>query len=370
MPTFSRLAMLAALIVSVGCSGREPTLPTAAPLKSVVLVGGEGSNAPVYAVCFLPDGKSALLANNSVLWKWDLGIEAVEKLWLGDSQDRRGWRFSRDGRLIVYGRPNPGPIQRELSLWNFAGDKPLLTLRPPQLSAAIFESDLSHDGRTLLTRTGDGVVSVWDVASSQKLRDLPPLEKKGHVSCAAWTPDGRVVTAHAEAAHATGPRAIGASRVNYTNVGFRIWDFRKDKLQTIDCPGFGSKPEILTVSPNSKLMVSHHYHPVHMRCWDLDAGQERCLVASGDLSGAVAFLPDNRRLVVGQGRSAIVMEVEDIPGRGTGQVSMEARKLLEFKGHTTRVECIAVSPDGKRVVSAGSGEARLWEMKDVTPPGK
>jgi WD40 repeat protein len=91
-----------------------------------------------------------------------------------------------------------------------------------------------------------------------------------------------------------------------------------------------------------------------VRVWDVEAGGEvrRMEGHKGRVIG-LAVSPDGRRVLTGGNTSLILWDAD------SGQ---EIRRLL---GHTDAVDTVAFLPDGRRAVSAGGGDRtiRLWDLE-------
>ena len=80
------------------------------------------------------------------------------------------------------------------------------------------------------------------------------------------------------------------------------------------------------------------------------------LTYGGDVE-CLAFSPDGRRLVSGHDDHAL--RVWELPS---------GRPLHVIKGHTERIVCVAFSPDGRTIASGGiDGTVRLWDAATGQP---
>jgi WD40 repeat protein/serine/threonine protein kinase len=93
-----------------------------------------------------------------------------------------------------------------------------------------------------------------------------------------------------------------------------------------------------------------------VQVWDAQTGQELLSLKGGTVQGdwgnCVAFSPDDKRLASTDGRTVKVWDVQ------TGQ------ELLVLKGHSHGVGTVAFSPDGKRLASGG------WVGQNVEGTGR
>jgi WD40 repeat protein len=95
-----------------------------------------------------------------------------------------------------------------------------------------------------------------------------------------------------------------------------------------------------------------------LRLWDLETGQ--VLRHFEGHSGEVVYLavsPDGRRLLSGGDVTARLWDVE------SGQ------ELYRFEGHVGSVWAVALLPDGRRALSAGEDATLLlWEVPELKTP--
>src|SRR5262249_31670797 len=97
--------------------------------------------------------------------------------------------------------------------------------------------------------------------------------------------------------------------------------------------------------------------PRDLRGWEWDHVKAVCdrtcrsLIGHTDVVNSVAISPDGRRLVTGSwDRTAKVWDA------GNGQ------ELLSLKGHSGGVASVAISPDGRRLVTGSQdGTAKVWD---------
>ena len=81
---------------------------------------------------------------------------------------------------------------------------------------------------------------------------------------------------------------------------------------------------------------------------------------TGALSDALAFTPDGRTLISGEGNGSIVLfDVSTASVRAT------------LRGHQSSVRALGVSSDGRRLVSAGMDLTGLiWDLSGAIERGK
>ena len=139
----------------------------------------------------------------------------------------------------------------------------------------------------------------------------------------------------------------------------------KSDLTTWHLEEFGTNKEIrrfedvesVQISPDSRLVVTRGKGVV--RLWNAETGKEMRMfgkapskLAPGTEITSVSVTPDWRYMVTGDNQTVRLWDLQS----GT-----EERQLI---GHTGLVTSVAISEDGKTILSAGQdGSARLWESE-------
>ena len=318
-------------------------LETGQQLRRPHLADGWGCSVAVS-----PDGRRALFGRNTerdvLLWDLETG-ELLGKL-EGHTGGAPGLAFSPDGR-----RAASASFDKTVRVWALPpGRAP--DVQPPMVEVAHFlghqsgidsKPAVSPDGRRVLSGSADKTMILWDRETAQPIRRFTAHE--GHVSDVAFSPDGR--------------RALsgGSDKV------VRLWDLASGELLG-QFKGHAEVIYTVAFSLDGRLAYSAGGGNDHggsqdggdfaIHIWDLKTGK-----AAGRLKGHkgtvwwLALSPGGRRLLTaGDDKQVILWNLK------SGAV------IRQFSGHTGPVLSAAFLPDGRRTVSASTDRTiRLWDLQ-------
>jgi WD40 repeat protein len=212
---------------------------------------------------------------------------------------------------------------------------------------------LTSDGRRILSTGDDHTVGVWDLSDGRCVRTLT-----GHtdtVNSVCVTPDGqRAVSAGMD----------GTARVWNLADGRCLHTFRGHTSRGPGVPNSDSVHSVC-VTPDGRRVLTAGAGP-EVRLWDLSTGRLLRTLRRGSDTGrhtpihfahivagfhVVTVTPDGRYALSCRADTIQMWELS------TG------RRLQTFTGHTNTVMSVCVTPDGKRVLSAGSDTTvRVWDL--------
>jgi WD40 repeat protein len=227
-----------------------------------------------------------------------------------------------DGQYVV-----SGSWDKTVRLWELATGKEVRRFTGHE--GSVTSVAVTPDGKCVVSGSWDKTVRVWELATGKEVRRFT-----GHqdwVNSVAVTPDGQHVVS------GSGDNTL------------RLWE-----------------PDILVVCLRGSVDKT-------VRLWELATGKEvRRFTGHQDWVNSVAVTPDGKYVVSGSGDNTLRLWEPDILVvclRGSVDKTVRLWKLAtgkevrRFTGHEWVVESVAVTPDGKYVVSGSrDNTVRLWEL--------
>jgi WD40 repeat protein len=323
---------------------------------------------PVLAVA--PDGKYGMIApvrpDEHPLEVWDIekGARRVTLPSQGSQAYIAAVALTPDGRTAFIAQSD-----HYLRVW-------ALEFKAPSVAAAVpgDRVDVTPDGRSAVSVEGDAIVEIWDLETGHPLSEPAARQAVEQTFRAAWQErDARVKDAQAyiEQRTASHPAPEPADEGSVTRSA-------PTSRESSD-----HRPRFIVVSPHRGPVVAAAndrqavtYVPVigktseaeesgaptardALKLWDLTAsdGQPITLMGHSSPIEAVAMTPDGRRAVSAcVGRTVRVWDLKDRKERHT------------LRGHRGIVWDVAVTPDGRAAASASEDRSlRLWDLERGTP---
>ncbi len=238
---------------------------------------------------------------------------------------------------------------------------PILQIDPGGHKALIRDVAFTPDGRYLVSAGNDKLIRVWDIETGQTVRTLRGqigAGPEGKIYGMALSPDGRWLAAGGMMATYTGDNAEEVGTI-------RLYNFASGQLVAL-LNGHTNVVNALAFSPDSRFLVSGQGGSSNQIAilWQLDSKASaldgkytaKALAPKHTLSGhtdriyAVAFTPDSQRVVTGSDDHTLRL----------WQVS-DGKRLATLTGHTDDVSAVAISPQDGTIASGSKDYTiRLW----------
>lgn len=328
----------------------------------------------VRGVAWSPDGRFlAAASRDRAVRVWDVGTGRLACRFLGHRDNVLGIAWSPDGTRLA-----TASHDQTVMVWSMAtGERDMVLEGHRDFVEGVA---WSPDGRRIATASGDHTARVWDAADGRET--LLIRGHKDRVWNIAWSPDGRyVATASADRTArvfaAADARETAVLRGHDDGVWGVIWSPDGHRLATCS---EDTTARVWDLVPRS---VEQGLHTVHTAAvTSVSCGPNGATVASGSDSGAlhlgafdadegasfaghdgkvrdVALSPDGRRLLSGgTDRHALLWNIADPRSR-------EPIAVLDHDGAI--VESVAWSPDGRRVATGAQDRCiRIWDAQDAS----
>jgi WD40 repeat protein len=294
------------------------------------------------------DGQRFVSAADNTIRVWDAAVGPEAVTLKGPTANVFQMAISPDGKRIASTSLSAN-FQRPVIIWDPASAKQIVALKE---HSGIQSFAFSPDGERLLTASSDHSIKVWEVLTGREIITLK--DHKGPVVSAAFNSDGkRIVSVSGD--------------VDFDRLGnwlfppseITVWDAHSGQellsIKNHTTNALKIRPIFafsVAVSPDDKLIFSAGDGTA--KVWDAATGKEMlALKGDGQTSyvQSVAISRDGKRIVSGSRDSTV--KVWDA---ATGQ------EELTLRGHRGEVTSVAISRDGKRIFSAGRDEVvKVWD---------
>jgi RNA polymerase sigma factor (sigma-70 family) len=352
--------------------------------------------APVTAAFLCGNDKRLITGSQEKparMWDLETGQEIAA---FRDADSAGQLALSRDGQWLASAKE--GPDETTVRLWNVQTGKMARSFPVPR---AVRVLRLSSDGKWLAAGCGLGAMKedeqeslrIWDTASGKQLR---VFGGKIHVmSLAVSNDDAKIFASHLGLANEKVPSILGEwesadgklvrafhGAVKYYSTGlavardgsllatgFQLWDAARGSGTIFN--GIAYPRQIVLSSDGRRLVSVLNVHPAAFS-WNLTR-EENVLAAKLDrtfgqatMVASAAISPDNKWLVTGASKGSAYLA-----GRGNSKLGSvyvwnlaSGKEVRVWECHPTGVGSVAVSADGKQVVTGGMGDgmARLWDL--------
>lgn len=330
MKRFAAIVLLIVLcgIITAGCQKPAPAGGKTPRIKISRSSGLKGHAGAVVSGAYSNNGKIIATGDRSgrvILWRSKDG--KVIRNFHAHPKTVHSIAFSPKGRYLA-----TGSADRSIKVWEVESGRLVSTLKGTLFE--VFSVDFSPDGNVLASGAGDDFVRIWDYKRGRQLKIL-----RGHIYAIHtinFSPDGRFL-------------ASGC----YDDT-ISLWDGKTFKRLNV-LTDHKDQAWSVRFSPDSKLLAAGCEEGA-INIWDVTKeGVPRITLIPPGKEKQVTFVRFlNNDLIASTGTGNGKVYVRDVK---TGKM------IVSFNAEDPIVEMLAVSPDGKEILTGGrDGNVKRWRV--------
>ena len=367
-----------ALLPPPGARTSTTTARSAPPGARPRLMAQVGHHRDVTALAFSGDGR--LILTGSEDWTarlWEVATGAELRRLEGHTKEISSVALSFDGRLAL-----TGSADGTARLWNASTGEVLRVIEGTSGggwgASRVAGVALSKDGR-LAMRMNTHSVGVWETSSGDLESEVQPCLSSdyGWVSSAGMSSDGRHLLAGCgngtarlwDVRSRVEPRTLAAAS-EVTSVAFsddsrlaltgeedgtvQVWNVGDGSVVT-SFQAHDRRIDAVAFSPDGRVFLTSGWDDL-TRLWDSATTRisaRKPLLEIEHTGIPAVFSPDGR----------FVLTATWPPGAQLWGASRGERIEPPFAGRTIKVAAISVSSTGDRLLVAGGGVARVWDLR-------
>jgi WD40 repeat protein/serine/threonine protein kinase len=266
---------------------------------------------------FLPDGQLLSVGWDGILRQWDVDSGTQAASFEGHRNPTVNQvAVTSDGRTAA-----TGGSSNDVVIWDLTSGQQRHSLSVTGSPSAASALEFTPNGKQLLVGHGDGMLTMFDVASGDKLKEIRAHDTAS--TAMIFLPDGKsFITAH------------GGGQV-------KVWDIASDspKLEFTDPTELPRQIELL---PNARYALICGIDIV--RLWDLTTGKEVKTFDKARPAISIALLPGGRQFLAGCADKTVRL------------VNTETGDLIHtWKLPTHSNNLLAIDPSGRHFAHGGGG---------------
>jgi len=311
----------------------------------------QGHTRSVNSVAVIDQQRVISASDDHTLRIWDIETGTTLNILTGHTGDVRAVAVTPDGRKAI-----SAAIDNTLKVWNLDSVDKQDDIQPeimPLVTVVILpDGDRALSTISNLSKTRLNIWSLHDGAECHS------LEKYGWSSSAfAVMPDGQKILAASSHQVNTMLQTMSLNEVfaNVSKDALKFWDLKTGKeLSTLADPAGGI--QAIAVTPDGQIAVTASRDNT-LRVWDLDNETELRILRNQEFwrIHTMAVTPD-KRLVISAGSLENDLRVWDL---------QDGREIMVLKGHTDYVYEVASLPQQRAISASKDHTLKIWNLESA-----